>query len=64
MKFMFVKELAGYLHKEVIYHLVEKGKNGMVGIRVIAVEKSENIFTILLRYNYDYFKNKCICGVT
>ena len=47
---MFVKELMGYFHKEVTHCLVEKGgETDVAGVRIVAIEKSGNMLTILTK---------------
>ena len=48
MTFMFAGELVGYLHQEVTRHLVGKGgESDVTGLRIVAVEKSGNMLTVL-----------------
>lgn len=50
LKFMFVKELVGCLHKEVTHGPVEKGGgNDKAGVRIVAIEKSGNKLIILTK---------------
>lgn len=54
MKFMFVKDQIGYLHKEVIQHLIEEEEKIMADIRIVAFEKLATFCLYCPRCKYDY----------